>query len=137
MARLLAEVPALKWIDLDTGQLNQDPPPVLFPCALIGIKLPTCKSQTDTLQDCVALVTVKLAFDSQRRTAGAVAEQQRNESLAVYDTIADVYAALQGFSTSGFDSLSRKSQGDDPHKKLFVYKQEYTTTFEDATAEAE
>jgi len=137
MARLQTQVPALKWIDLDTGQLNQAKPPVTYPCALIGIKLPNCKAISDTLQDCNAVITIKLAFDTQMRTAAGTPEQAREASLAVYDTIADVYKALQGYGTANFDSLSRTKQGDIPRRDgLFEYDQEFATSFEDATAEA-
>ena len=136
LARLQEKVSALKWIDLDTGQLSVAQPPVAFPCALVGIKLPKCKSITDTLQDCDARITIRLAFDTQMRTSAATPEDARNSSLAVYDTIADVYAALQGWGTANFNTLDRITQGDEPTKNgLFIYKIEFSTTFEDATAE--
>lgn len=137
IARLTDQVPALKWIEMDMGQLSQAQPSVAFPCALVGIKLPKCKSITDTLQDCEASITIRLAFDTQMRTSAATPEIARNTSLAIFDTIADVYAALQGWGTDSFNTLDRKSQGDEPAKNgLFIYKLEFSTTFEDATAEA-
>lgn len=138
MERLQTEIAALKWIDLDTGQLSQPQPPVAYPCALVGIKLPKCKSMTDTLQDCEARISIRLAFDTQMRTSAATPEANREASLAVYDTIADVYAALQGWGTDQFNTLDRTSQGDEPTKNgLFIYKIEFSATFEDATAESE
>jgi hypothetical protein len=134
--RLTEKVPALKWIDMDTGQLSVTPPPLKFPCGLIGIKLPKCKSITDSLQDCEARISIKLAFDTQMRTSAATPGESRTASLAVYDTIADVYAALQGWGTQYFNTLDRTSQGDEPARNgLFIYKMEFSTTFEDATAE--
>jgi len=137
IARLVEKVPALKWIEMDMGQLSQAQPSVKFPCGLIGIKLVKCRSITDTLQDCEARISIRLAFDTQLRTSAATPEESRNASLAVYDTIADVYAALQGWGTQYFNTLDRTSQGDEPTKNgLFIYKLEFSTTFEDATAEA-
>ena len=137
IARLVEKVPALKWIEMDMGQLSQAQPSVKFPCGLIGIKLVKCRSITDTLQDCEARISIRLAFDTQLRTSAATPEESRNTSLAVYDTIADVYAALQGWGTQYFNTLDRTSQGDEPTKNgLFIYKLEFSTTFEDATAEA-
>ena len=137
IARLSETVPALKWLEMDMGQLSQPQPPVKFPCALVGIKLPKCKSITDTLQDCEARITIRLAFDTQMRTASLVPEESREASLAVYDVIAGVYAALQGWGTGHFNTLDRTSQGDEPTRNgLFIYKLEFSTTFEDATTEA-
>jgi hypothetical protein len=134
----LETVEALKWIDLDTGQLSQAKPSVAFPCALVSIKLPKCKSLTDKIQDCEARISVRLGFDSKMRTAAKTPEAARTLSLAVYDTIADVYKALQGFGTENFDSLNRVSQGDEPSKNgVFIYKQEFSSQFEDRSAEEE
>jgi hypothetical protein len=70
------------------------------------------------------------------RTSAATPGESRTASLAVYDTIADVYAALQGWGTQYFNTLDRTSQGDEPARNgLFIYKMEFSTTFEDATAE--
>jgi len=135
MERLKTQVPALKWIEMDIGQLNQQNPPVAFPCALVGIKLTRCQSVTDSLQDCEARISVRLAFNTQLNTAAAVPDAARNTSLTVYDTIAAVYAALQGWGTDNFDSLSRTAQGDEPPRNgLFIYKLEFSTSFEDETA---
>lgn len=137
IARLEEKVPALKWIEMDLGQLSQPNPPVAYPCALVGIKLPKCKSLTDTLQDCEARISIRLAFNTQLTTSAATPEESRNASLVVYDAIAAVYAALQGWGTEHFNTLDRTSQGDEPGKNgLFIYKIEFSTTFEDATAEA-
>lgn len=137
IARLEEKVPAFKWIEMDMGQLSQPNPPVAYPCGLIGIKIPKCKSLTDTLQDCDARISIRLGFDTTMRTAAATPQAARAASLAVYDIIADVYAALQGWETQYFNSLDRVSQGNEPPKNgLFIYKIEFSTTFEDATAEA-
>ena len=136
LARLTEKIPALKWVEMDIGQLSQPKPSVAFPCALVGIKLPKCKSITDSLQDCQAQISIRLAFDTTMRTAAATPEEARNASLAVYDVIANVYATLQGWGTEHFNTLDRTSQGDEPTKNgMFVYKLEVTAQFEDATAE--
>ncbi|MDP2060096.1 MAG: hypothetical protein Q8J97_10165, partial [Flavobacteriaceae bacterium] len=88
IARLTEKVPALKWIEMEMGQLSQAQPSVKFPCAVVGIKLPKCKSLTDTLQDCEARISIRLGFDAPMRTAATTPEAAREASLAVYDTIA-------------------------------------------------
>lgn len=138
MERIQSKVAALKWIDLDTGQLSVPKPPVSFPCALISIKLPKCKSITDAVQDCDARITVRLGFENNLRTAAQTPTEARNRSLAVYDIIADVYAALQGYGCEYFDTLNRVSQGDEPSKNgLFIYKLEFSSSFIDSTANAQ
>lgn len=135
IARLQQSVPQLKWIDLDTGQLDvrQAKPGVLFPCALIGISVRVRNNITDTVQDCDATVTLRLAFEQHTgRSSAQAPEQARESSLAMYDTIADVHAALQGFETANFEALHRTAQSKETGPNgLFQYKIEYKTSFED------
>ena len=138
MARLEEQAPKIKWIDLDTGQLDKrtDKPAVAFPCALVGIAIRPTRNITDKIQDCEATITVRLAFDNQSgRTSAQAPETGRGKSLEVYDAIADVYAALQGWGTAAFDTLTRSSQGkENSVNGYFQYRLEFKTTFEDNTA---
>jgi hypothetical protein len=136
MARLKDKVPALRWIDLDTGQLEAgDRPPVAFPCALISISIASARDVTDTIQECSARVRVRMAFDQPAKTDSATPAAVLQQSLNPYDVIADVYAALQGFYTANFDSLSRARQDRETSRNgLFVYSLEFITTFTDETA---
>lgn len=140
--RLNERVPAIRWIDLDFGQLetkSSDRPPVAYPCALITIEMPRCNDVTETIQDCIALVTVRLAFDplAAGRTAGNAPEEVRETALNPYDVISDVYSALQGYETDNFNAFSRQSQGKEKRAGLFVYKMVFSTEFEDQTADAD
>lgn len=138
IAQLSAEVPALKWIDMNIGQLDASQrPSVALPCALIGIRIPKAKSLTDTLQDCEGQLVVTLAFDVPERTSANAPEARRDAGLAVYDVIADVYKALQGFGTDHFDALSRVNQGEGSIKNgVFRAQITFSTQFEDATADS-
>lgn len=138
MAQLKETVTALKLVDFDYGQLNTpigQRPALAFPCALIGIRINDCKDITDTTQDCKGSVTVRLVFDTVvRNTNSLVDDTKLATALTPYDTIADVYASLQGFETDDFGPLSRRSQGDEKRSDgLFVYAITYAVDFEDDT----
>lgn len=138
LARLQDKVPALRWIDWDTAQLDvqTDRPSVKLPCALISIGINRAKDITETIQDCEAQVTVRLAFDRMERTNSEAAPEVREEKMLPYDVISDVYAALQGFETQSFHALSRTSQAKENNRLgLFVYRISFKTDFEDDTAE--
>lgn len=136
IARLADQVPALKWTDMNIGQLDSaERPAVMLPCALISIKVPKALSLTDTIQDCEAQLTVTLAFDVPERTSGNAPADKRMKGLAAYDVIADVYAALQGWGTQYFDSLNRTGQGDGSIKNgIFRYPIYFSVQFDDYTA---
>lgn len=135
--QLKTEVPALRWIDFDTGQLeSSERPPVALPCALITISLERTIDITETIQECTGTVRIRLAFDQQMKTDQATPPQHRNTALQPYDVIADVHKALQGFSTEHFDPLSRVRQGkENSRHKLFTYMIDYKVEFDDETAD--
>lgn len=143
MAQLKEKVPALRWIDFDTGQLDAFSggsdvarPPVAFPCALITIGVTGAVNLTDYIQDCNGHLRVRLAFDRQMKTDSATPAEHLDDALQPYDVIADVYAALQGFGTQHFDTLSRVRQGKENSRNgLFIYTIDFALNFEDETAD--
>ena len=138
MERIKSEVKPLKWIDLDTGQLERAPvlkpelerTPLAFPCALIGIDIPRTKDVTDTDQDCDVRIIVRLAFNQEMRTNSAAPASVVPAALKPYDIIADTYAALQGWGTESFNPLSRVNQSKENSRNgLFIYRIEFRTEF--------
>lgn len=141
--RLKSKVKSLKWIDLDTGQLERAPvlkpelerAPLSFPCALVVINISRAENITDTDQDCEARIVVRLAFNQEMRSSAAAPSHIAPVALKPYDIIADVYAALQGWGTANFDPLSRISQQKENSRNgLFIYRIEFETEFEDQTS---
>lgn len=140
ITRLREKVPAIKWIDLNTGQLDvqTDRPAVLLPCALISVAITRAKNITDNIQDCEAQVTVRMAFDRLGRTSAEVDPAVRDQALQPYDIIDDTYAALQGFETQYFSALARTSQAPENGRNgMFIYRLTFKTDFEDNTADTE
>lgn len=105
----LETLPALKWVDEDKGQMNFERPPVVFPCALVDIQLPNTEDLNSKMQDCDAVVTVRLGFDFSGNTNTKTPAAARERSLKYYDVVDAVYNLLQGWSGGEFNPLSRKS----------------------------
>ncbi|GHV31582.1 hypothetical protein FACS1894177_06490 [Bacteroidia bacterium] len=139
MARLKEQVPVLKWIDLDCGQINsqKERPPVAFPCAVVGMSLNNCEDRYGKVQVCRARISVRIAQNPPvSRTNSEAAGDIRQSSLARYELIDQVFKALQGFETDDFNPLSRTGQTEEKRTDgLFVYRIEFNTEFEDETAE--
>ena len=136
--RLKEQVPALRWIDLDVGQV--DTPvraSVAWPAALIGIEMTQARNYTETHQTCVVRIPVNLCFNNTPdRTSANAPDEARERSLRIYDTIAEVYKALQGFETENFNTLHRVSQGKIARNDgMFLYRITFECEFEDITAE--
>lgn len=139
--RLTAKVPDLKMIDFEMGQLDvlalDQRPSVLFPCAFVDISYPLCDDQGDGIQLVTARANIRLAFECPLPTDSRASEARRAAALAIFETVDDVYKALQGYSTTEFSAFSRKSQTpDNRYAGIKIINMIFETTFEDDTAEA-
>lgn len=112
-ARLQAEVPELKYIDEDWGQLDyyDKYPPVKFPCALIDIQNGQFSEEGNLRQMGVLTVVVKLYLLKLSNTSNAAPSSQKaaaKQGWAIYEKI---NRALHGknFLSEGFATPTRKS----------------------------
>jgi len=139
MAQLKEEVPALRWIDLDCGQIDnqRERPAVAFPCAIISIALNNCEDLHKTAQLCRATVSVRIAQNQPvNRTNSEAKEEIRETALEKYDLINKVINSLQGFDTSEFNPLSRRGQSIERRTDgLFVCRIDFVTEFEESWVE--
>jgi hypothetical protein len=132
--RLKTQIEALKWIDLDTGQLEhyEGRPAVLFPCALIDIEYPNCEDLDSLSQKVDATITLRLAFEPKGETNTAAPDLTRTRALTILDTVEAIHDALQGYTENEFSELSRANlkieKREDPLK---VYNLIYTTTLQE------
>lgn len=106
-ARIIAQVPALKYVDEDWGQLDyyNPNPPVKFPCCLIDSNQASWSNQARNMQMGLVEITITLADFRLSNSSGAAPANQKTKSFEIYDTLNDVFQALQGWS--GDQSYSR------------------------------
>ena len=135
LARLQKTVPCLKWIDLDTGQLDDyaQRPPVAFPCLLIDIELTDCQDLYPGVQLCNAILGIRIAQNPPAsRTAGLTPKKIRQTELQRYQLVEDVYRALQSWENGLFNPPSRINQKRENRKDgLFVCRINFATMFKD------
>lgn len=130
----LRQITKLKYIDMDTGQLEvgyaeTKRPPIAYPAALITIAVSRHKDITELTQLCSARVTVRIADDTPMRTAAH--HRERSASLEIYELVEEVRGALHGFTgEEAFSPLSRLSQERERQGNgLFIYRLDFETTF--------
>jgi len=135
LARLQETVPEIKWIDLDTGQLEYytDRPSVAFPCVLIDIELTQCKDLYEDVQLCNATIGIRVVQNPQTsRTNSAADKTVRKSELERYVLVENVYRALQSWESGIFNPLSRTSQKKENRKDgYFVCRINFATMFKD------
>jgi len=110
LLQLKTSVPELKWIDLDSGQLNaSERPPLAYPAALVKINYPSTTKIGGGKQYADVQLTLRLVFDATgSRTSAAIDTAIITNSLAWLDTTDKVYTALQGWKQ--IDTLYNESE---------------------------
>ncbi len=101
-AHLAANVPEIKYVELDFSQLEiyDTRPAVAFPCALIrftGAYEPRqMKTQINNFT-----MQVRLGFDVYGNTSSLVPEAARTAALAYFEVEQKLYLSLQEFTAAG------------------------------------
>lgn len=129
--RLQTEVPELKWIDWDSGELDMatERPQVAFPACMIDMEYPRCDDQTSTEQLVTATIVIRVAFQPQGATHNH--SPVRAQAMNAFDVLAKLHAALQGWHNAGqFSPLGRTAARRERRRDgLKVYQLRYQTTF--------
>jgi len=128
----LKTVPALKWIDMEDGQLEffELRPAVAFPCALVEVEYPNCSNESDEIQLVTARITVRLAFEPIGQTNSSAPTTVQTKALSRYDAVNACFTALQGWSDTEISGFSRISQATEKRDdNLKVIRQVWETTF--------
>jgi hypothetical protein len=131
--RLETNVPALRWIDWDNGQLEAERPAVTYPCCLIDLIYPSCDDIAKQEQIADVEIVLRISFDHRGATNAATSAENRTTAMSVFDTIEDVHKQLQGWTnTWTLSPLSRKSAIREKRRNNKpVYRITYTTTLHD------
>ncbi len=114
---LLNEIPELKWVDFNTGQLHEERPSVNYPCALVEIDLPRCEDIDKDIQRVYADFSVKLAFKTIGETNTKAPTPQRSLALQYFDVVSKVEQKLHGYRSEYFYPFSRKSVRNETAKR--------------------
>lgn len=127
-ARLQEEVPSLRYIDKDWGQLNEERPAVNFPCAIIDVDSVRYQDLSGGYQIAEAALTVTVA--DLRTMSSSASSPQREASFGIFDMIQSVHNALQHYASHNFAPLVRLGMQRVPATKGYeCYELKYTTAF--------
>jgi hypothetical protein len=107
-ARIQQQVPAIKYIDQDLGQLTQQRPPVSWPCALIDMDDFSYSCLSDNTQCATGTVTISLGWATHSGSAYNTPTEVTAQSLAYYELEWQLNKALHGWRPgAAFGSLAR------------------------------
>lgn len=128
----LVALAGFRYVDLDMGQLEQETPPVSFPCILVGLGGSPVLANTGIVDQVNLNITVRVAFKLFERTASTTADTYRDLALAHLDQLKDVHAALNGLAGTNFSALQRVQYwGNERRADIRVYQASYGTVLQD------
>lgn len=95
----IAQVSEIRWIDAQEGQLNfAERPPVAFPCCLVDLSYPVCKTLSGGKQQVSLQITLQVAFEAMGQTNTKAPAQVRDRALDRLDTLEKIHQVLQWWS---------------------------------------
>lgn len=139
--RLKTEVTSLKWIDLDTGQLDnpENNYPFPFPCVFIDFERVDWQDAGERMQDGLVMMTVRIAsriFDQTHSKTQDTLHDTFTKAMTALQILTTVHAKLQGYSDGTyFNRLSRVStETEKRNDGLKVFQMRYTFSARDKSA---
>lgn len=129
--RIKSEVPEIKYIDMDYGQLNEENPPVKYPAVIIDIDGMECEQLQECgdakLQRVTASIRITLAW--LHTSPSNQASPSRNTALKYWDVLGKIHQALQGFTDGEhFGALFRTRMASRMAAKGMIEKDVYYST---------
>lgn len=106
--KLQTEVPELRFIDINTGQMDEDNPPVDYPCALIDIDSIDFEHKTKSYDKGECLIEIELYFLISTNTSNITPAPVRQEAFKHMNTVKEVDKLLNGLENPAFYPLKRK-----------------------------
>lgn len=141
--RLKQQVPSIRWIDQDYGQLEyyETRPAVDWPCVLVDFDNFQFEEAGDNLQFANGNVVVRLAFTPFSNTSNITPDQWKEKGLSYYEIEWAIYKALHGWKPNeekedghyGY-MLRLSSDNEKREDSIRVRRLVYGITFEDYNA---
>jgi len=124
----LSEIPELKHIDKNWGQLLHEQPPVKFPCALLDITSVNYSQLGNLAQTANGVFEITIADLRLTQSSGKAPRKQN--AYSVFDIAESIHQLLHGYTNGEFQPLIRVSlQKLEATSGREVYKASYQTAW--------
>lgn len=107
IASCIEQVPEIRWVDIDLGQLDMVPPPVSWPCVLISFTESEHLDLLQKYQQGLYVVELRVGFRLRERTHTKAAQVYRDEALAHLVTLDRLHKALHHTSAPCITQVRR------------------------------
>lgn len=111
LARFAAEIPEIRYVDMDKGQFDVERPPVTYPAVLVSLQIASAQENQRTSLHKQVLVTFRLGYDFFGNTSNITPTPNRDQSLAYLDMVEKIETKFQGWDdgTRRFNYFSLNS----------------------------
>ncbi len=137
MARIKSQLPDVRYINADLGQLDfyETRPAVSFPCVLIDFENFTFAHQGEACQMAEGTVKVRLAHTPFSNSSSINDTEVREKALSYLDTEYRLNRALHAWQGESFGYLMRVAADTEKREDdIRVRELRYTTCFQDNSA---
>ncbi len=131
---IVANVPEIKWIDLDEGQLEDfEHPPVDYPCLIVGFPQARYENMGECMQNADITISVKLGFKIWEKFNASVPISNQSAAFDHFGTIRKVVKALHGLTGDSRSELMRVSMSKHNRPDPKIYEISFECAFYDDT----
>ncbi|RYF26584.1 MAG: hypothetical protein EOO42_01075 [Flavobacteriales bacterium] len=137
LKELIATVPAIKWVDLDKGQIDhyEFRPALPFPSALLRINVTRTDDLGGGVQRCWLSCNVRLVFDYSGDTNNHVPASALTHSLEFFNITEAVFKAIHYKGNAEIGKFMRKGQTQEQRTDgLTVINLPFETIYTDKSA---
>lgn len=137
MSRIETEVPAIRYINQDLGQLEEDTdrPSVTFPCALIDFDDFQYTDMSYNSQVGEGNVIIRVAHAPYSNSSNLSPDAVKEKALQYYEHEQSVFEALQGWVSNPFGAMTRIAQGNEKREdRLRVRYMIFKVSYQDNSA---
>lgn len=137
--RIKEKVSEIRYIDLDTGQLNEERPSVSFPAVLISIDSFSFENLVENKQVGEGTVSFKIVTDTYSNTNSLTPEEWKAKALDVFNLEWAIYKALHNWKPSAEDWQYGYLNRDSTHNHvvqqgLIIRESVFSLNYEDDKA---
>lgn len=140
--QITTQVPAIKWVDQDLGQLEyyDQRPAVSWPCVLIDFGNTNYDEMQGNVQLGNAQFTLRLGFPSFSPSQAGAPDSVKEQALQYYELEQLLYQAIQGYNADGLmqpctriSAQTERREGDNFRVRVIVFN---TIFMDDSAAES-
>ncbi|MDO5654745.1 MAG: hypothetical protein Q4G27_01235 [Flavobacteriaceae bacterium] len=129
---LLAQLPEIRYADLDCNQLQEEKPPISYPAALVDMDLTKIDEIDSATQSIDASIGIRLVFKAIGESNAIAPATERLRATDYLDVVEKVQHHLQGYEDDVYYPWQCTSIRPEPSRKgLKVVRLTFATSWHD------